>query len=62
MAPLVPVPFTQLHGVAVRVYVPVVAGVVNVKEKGGNDTVFCVTPPIANTTLCVSELACAVMV
>ena len=61
-APLAPVPCSQLQGVTFSVWAPAVAGAVNAKEKGAAETVLTTTPSLANTTLCVSVLACAVIV
>jgi hypothetical protein len=55
-APVVPVPFVELHGVAVKVWFPIVVGV-QVKSKGVAESVFTVAASLLNTTLCVFAFA-----
>ena len=61
VAPLVPVPLVELHGVAAKVWFPSTVGV-HVKSKGVAESVFTTLPSILNTTLCVVAFACAVTV
>ena len=61
VAPLIPVPPLELHGVAAKVWFPNVVGV-HVKSKGVAESVFTTLPSILNTTLCVVAFACAVTV
>jgi len=61
VAPLIPVPPLELHGVAVKVWFPNVVGV-HVKSKGVAESVFTTLPSILNTTLSVFPFACAVTV
>ena len=60
-APLVPVPPTELHGVATNVWFPSPLGV-HVKSKGLAESVFTMAPSLLNTTLRVLAFACAVIV
>jgi len=61
VAPLIPVPPVELHGVAAKVWFPIVVGV-HVKSKGVAESVFTMTPSFLNTTLRVFAFACAVTV
>ena len=61
VAPLVPVPLVELHGVAARVWFPNAVGV-HVKSKGAAESVFMRAPSLLNATLRVLAFACAVTV
>jgi hypothetical protein len=61
VAPLVPVPLVELHGVAAKVWFPNPLGV-HVKSKGAAESVFTVAPSLLNTTLSVFPFAWAVTV
>ena len=59
--PLVPVPPTELHGVATSVWVPIAVGV-QLKSKGIAESVFTLRPSLLNTTLSVYGFVWAVTV
>jgi hypothetical protein len=61
VAPLVPVPLVELHGVAAKLWFPNTVGV-HVKSKGVAESVFTVAPSLLNTTLRVFPFTCAVTV
>ncbi len=61
VAPLVPVPLVELHGVAAKVWFPNTVGV-HAKSKGVTESVFTMAPSLLNTTLCVFAFACAFIV
>ena len=60
VAPLVPVPLMELHGVAAKMWFPSTLGV-HVKSKGLAESVFTMAPSLLNTTLRVLAFACAVI-
>ena len=60
-APLVPVAPVELHGVALKVWVPIEVGV-NVKSNGVAESVFTTAPSLPNATLRVLAFVWAVTV